>query len=383
MAKTSRKRIGLLMVNDDLGVVYYLCNIVQSLSYLQDKTKPEIILFYDNSTQKYLNIFKSYTDIKFERIVYPNLLKLYFMSVVTQKNFFVHRLQTNYCLNGIFPINDLLFKNPSKKTKLVGWITDFQHKFYPDFFGRFNIITREFRFNNLLKNADGIVLSSEDSKSHLNQFYNNPTVPLYVLNFVSHVNSIQSANCEETLQKYCIYKPFFVVSNQFYRHKNHMVVFKAISNVVQRGYTNFDVVFTGKKEDYRDLTFYASIEKIIKEKKIEKNVKILGLIPREEQLLLLKTSLAIIQPSFFEGWNTSIEDAKTLQKQVICSNIAVHKEQMGENAFYFDPENDLELAEILISFQYNKNVNLLPLFDNFNDRVDNFSSNFTRLFDEN
>ena len=382
MAKADRKRIGLLMINDDLGVVYYLNNIVQSLSNLPNENKPLIILFYDETTQKHLNIFKDYVDVKFEKTVYPNSLKLYFLSVVTQRNYFVHSLQSNHCLDGIFPVNDILFKNSSKQTKLVGWITDFQHKFYPNFFGRFNRIIREFRFNNLLNNADAIILSSEDAKSHLFRFYKHSQASLNILNFVSHANSIKCPNGEKVLEKYNIRKPFFIVSNQFYKHKNHILVLKAIRNIIHKGYTDFEIVFTGKKEDYRDKTFYATIEKIIKEFKIENNIKILGLIPREEQLSLLRTSLAIIQPSFFEGWNTSIEDAKTLQKQVICSDIDVHKEQMGDRAYYFNPESDVQLADILINF-LSKNIKNLPIFDNFNDRVNQFTLNFIRLFDEN
>lgn len=382
MAKADRKRIGLLMINDDLGVVYYLNNIVQSLANLPNEDKPSIILFYDNTTQKHLNIFKNYNDIKFEKTVYPNLLKLYFLSIITQTNYFINHLQSIHSLNGIFPVNDLLFKNSLKRTKLVGWITDFQHKFYPNFFGRFNRFVREFRFNNLLKNADAIVLSSEDTKSHLFRFYGHSQASLHILNFVSHANLIQCPNGEKVLEKYNIHKPFFIVSNQFYKHKNHIVVIKAIKNIVVKGYTDFEIVFTGKKEDYRNKTFYPSIERLIKESKIENNVKILGLIPREEQLSLLKSSLAIIQPSFFEGWNTSIEDAKTLQKQVICSDIDVHKEQMGDKAYYFNPENNSQLADILINFQL-KNIKNLPSFDNFNDRVNQFTLNFIQIFDEN
>ncbi|MEA5461276.1 glycosyltransferase family 1 protein [Arcicella sp. LKC2W] len=382
MAKADRKRIGFLMINDDLGVVYYLNNIVKSLSNLPDNDKPSIILFYDNTTQKHLSIFKNYNDIKFEKTVYPNLLKLYLLSIVTQTNYFINRLQSTHSLDGIFPVNDLLFKNSLKRTKLVGWITDFQHKFYPNFFSRFNRFVREFRFNKLLKNADDIVLSSEDTKSHLFRFYKQTHASLHVLNFVSHANLIQCTDSEKVLEKYNILKPFFIVSNQFYKHKNHIVVIKAIKNIVDKGYTDFEIVFTGKKEDYRDKTFYPKIEKFIKEYKIENNVKILGLIPREEQLSLLKSSVAIIQPSFFEGWNTSIEDAKTLQKQVICSDIEVHEEQMGDKAYYFNPENDLQLANILMRLLL-KNIKVLPIFDNFNDRVNQFSSKFIQIFDEN
>ena len=56
-------------------------------------------------------------------------------------------------------------------------------------------------------------------------------------------------------------------------------------------------------------------------------------------------SIAIIQPSYFEGWSTVVEDAKAMNQFVIASDIAVHKEQLKVNYCLFDPKNDQELAE--------------------------------------
>jgi hypothetical protein len=65
----------------------------------------------------------------------------------------------------------------------------------------------------------------------------------------------------------------------------------------------------------------------------------LGLIDRRKQLKLMQHSKAVIQPSLFEGWSTVIEDAKALSKTVIASDIPVHKEQLNDHGFYFEPHN--------------------------------------------
>jgi len=42
----------------------------------------------------------------------------------------------------------------------------------------------------------------------------------------------------------------------------------------------------------------------------------------------MKNAQAVIQPSFFEGWSTVVEDAKSLNQHIIVSDLEVHKEQL-------------------------------------------------------
>ncbi|MEQ8925246.1 MAG: glycosyltransferase, partial [Fulvivirga sp.] len=78
-----------------------------------------------------------------------------------------------------------------------------------------------------------------------------------------------------------------------------------------------------------------------------------GFVDREDQLILMKNSLAVIQPSFFEGWSTVIEDAKLLGKPVLASNLDVHKEQLGKAGYFFDPKDSSELMELLLKVSGN------------------------------
>jgi glycosyltransferase involved in cell wall biosynthesis len=73
----------------------------------------------------------------------------------------------------------------------------------------------------------------------------------------------------------------------------------------------------------------------------------LGFIERKEQLLLMKSSISVIQPSLFEGWSTVVEDAKAMSKHIILSSLEVHREQLNENVIFFKPDNEKELAEII------------------------------------
>lgn len=106
-------------------------------------------------------------------------------------------------------------------------------------------------------------------------------------------------------------------------------------------------IFTGKEEDFRDSEYPGQLKSLVKEYGLESEIRFLGFIPRNDQIELMRQSIAVIQPSLFEGWNTTIEDAKVFNKLVIASSLPVHKEQLGNKGIYFDVNDYNGLAKIL------------------------------------
>ncbi len=66
-------------------------------------------------------------------------------------------------------------------------------------------------------------------------------------------------------------------------------------------------------------------------------MRILGLIPKEDQLQLLRLCSVVVQPSLFEGWSTVVEEAVALGKRLVLSDLPVHREQSPPFAEYFEP----------------------------------------------
>jgi hypothetical protein len=63
--------------------------------------------------------------------------------------------------------------------------------------------------------------------------------------------------------------------------------------------------------------------------------------------LLMRASAAVLNPSLFEGWSTTVEECKSLGVRMIVSDLAVHCEQLGTNAEFFDPRNPSAIAAAL------------------------------------
>jgi glycosyltransferase involved in cell wall biosynthesis len=80
----------------------------------------------------------------------------------------------------------------------------------------------------------------------------------------------------------------------------------------------------------------------------------LGIIPHDHLFQLMRQSLAVLQPSIFEGWSTTVEEVKSLGKRIILSDLPVHREQNPPQARYFDPQNpEVLAAELLKAFAEN------------------------------
>jgi glycosyltransferase involved in cell wall biosynthesis len=70
----------------------------------------------------------------------------------------------------------------------------------------------------------------------------------------------------------------------------------------------------------------------------------LGKIPFDHLVGLMRHATAFINPSHFEGWSTSVEEAKSMGKQILLSDLPVHREQCPDRAFFFSPDDPEALA---------------------------------------
>jgi glycosyltransferase involved in cell wall biosynthesis len=121
-------------------------------------------------------------------------------------------------------------------------------------------------------------------------------------------------------------------------------VIEALAILKQRN-INPVIACTGEVYDHRYPEYSKEILDLIRQKKLESQFITLGLISRLDQIQLMRRSLAVIQPSLFEGWSTVVEDARSLGKVIILSNISVHLEQNPPNAIFFASDRVEDLVE--------------------------------------
>ncbi len=360
-----------------LGGVYYLINLVNSFNYLNfdEKSAPEFVIFYCNASKGFIKLF-SYPNIEFIQLEEFDEKRTFLKSVVLQKNLFLSPKIKASNIDGLYPFNNFPAPTPTQ-IKLISWYPDLQHKFYPEYFTSFNLWQREFRLKCLLKHSKNLVVSSHTVKSHFDKWYDLKNLNINVLQFVSLTEDLTLSHKNDLLEKYAIKEPYFMVSNQFYKHKDHYTVLKAI-DILKQKEKSFQVVLTGKMQDYRDPKHISKLKAFIQSHQLQDSIRLLGVIPRDEQLSLMKFARAVVQPSLFEGWSTVVEDVKSLNASIIASDIEIHKEQLNDNGLLFEATNPNSLAEKMeLSL---KNSSLSSTNFTYINHIKTFANNFLELF---
>lgn len=242
-----------------------------------------------------------------------------------------------------FPISELLH---SVTPNPIQWIADFQHCWLPQLFDRKVRLLINMALWLRLHTTGDIVVSSEHARADALRFFGTPRARLHVLRFATVPQSSWYGDWRPVQLKYGLPENYLIISNQFWAHKDHKTVFEAVRLLKSQG-ERVVVVCTGPTVDYRDPTFFPRIKARPAELGIDDQVRILGLIPREDQMLLMRGASAVVQPSLFEGWNTALEEARALGKPVIASDFPVHIEQDLPGALYFRRGDPVDCAKAI------------------------------------
>lgn len=268
----------------------------------------------------------------------------------------------------------------------IRWIPDFQHNHFPEFFPPEDVAARNADYRSVAESSIPLVLSSQNCLRDFKKYYPSDKTNIYVVPFVSYIEPIikklTNDRRTEILKKHGIAnKKYVCIMNQFWKHKNHIIVLQAMQNYyTKRPESEFYFVFTGKMEDYRNQEYIKSLKQIMEENTVAPHIKMLGFIDREEQLAVMSGAEYVIQPSLFEGWGTVVEDAKVLDKTVLLSDIPVHREQKSEKCILFDPYDAEKLAELIEAENEKEHIDDIKAgVEDMYVRAEKYSKEFERL----
>ena len=334
------------------GGINYLSNILSALTDLNDESI-EPVFFVGNDVSddelKQIAQYLKIEPIRSELLTRGSIRRIVriFCSLFLQRDYLFEKILNKNGIDVVFQHSDwfgLRFKIPT-----LAWIADFQHRHLPDMFSRFNYWKREIGYRALSRSATTILVSSNDCKCDCENFYPKSKNKIRVLQFVVKTNAkIFNCDTELTRRKYNLPPRFMFLPNQFWKHKNHISVIKALGLIKERG-QSVVVAVSGNINDVRNPDYPREILSIVKELKLESEFRILGLIPYEDIGPLMRVSVAVVNPSFFEGWSTTVEEAKAIGVPLLLSDIRVHREQSPSVCRFFNPYDVTDIANIIVS----------------------------------
>lgn len=331
---------------------HYLRNLFIALRSLDQP--PEIVLFFPRKPldQSY-EMLRPYADRE---------LKISYARPLLERVKYFAQRKTRVDLHVDSPIAyflrdqgiDALFTNGEQfgawfNLPLLAWYTDFQHMHLPEMFSPQDIKDRNQGLALVARWATRVILSSHDALSDFQQAHPEAADKGRVLSFVSQIPaSIYDAPPGPVCDQYHLPERFIYLPNQFWKHKNHLTTLEAL-NLAREQRPDLAIVCTGNTHDYRNPLYLSQdILPLIASRGLHDHLIILGMVPHDHVFALLRQSLAVLQPSFFEGWSSTVEETKSIGKRMLLSDIPVHREQAPPQSIFFDPHDAAALARCLI-----------------------------------
>ncbi len=105
---------------------------------------------------------------------------------------------------------------------MISWSADFQHLHYSEFFSKKQILGWNTRLKNTLRNTHNLLLSSHNARKDLGKFFQTTKgLKIHIFHFVSIIDDLEQVDIEDLRKKYHLPESYFLISNQFHKHKNH------------------------------------------------------------------------------------------------------------------------------------------------------------------
>jgi glycosyltransferase involved in cell wall biosynthesis len=234
----------------------------------------------------------------------------------------------------------------------IAWVPDFQHRHLPGMFGPANLIRRELGFQAQFRSGRRVMVSSEDARGSCMRSYGVPKERIDVVRFaVPYAGRPSDDEVQRSIEAHGLPARYFFLPNQFWRHKNHDAVVDAVRRLRERGRTDIVVAASGGASHPTNEAVLARVRRRTDERGLGSTLRLLGRIPYADVVGLLLGCRALLQPSRFEGWSTTIEEAKALGVPTVLSDLPVHREQAPDAAAFFDPARPEQLADALEAVQ--------------------------------
>ena len=362
-----------------LGGYNYYKNLFKCLDNFPNKKITPVIITDKKEELLQDKFFSKLEIIETQLVSRSNLSRKIFnklLIIIFNKNFYIDNLLEK---------NNIKILSHSgwigKKSKILNypWIPDFQELHLPENFSFLDKVIRRARVFFCNHFSTKILVSSKNVKRDLRSINIQAAKNSLLIKHSVDVPSYSELKSFSYLKtKYKIGNNYFFLPNHYWKHKNHLVVLRALSESIKK--INFQIISTGNMSDHRHPRYIEKIKDYILEKKIKKNYRMLKVIPYIDMISLMYYSIALINPSKSEGWSNTVEQAKAMNKKVILSNIDVHIEQRNKNCIFFKPDDFKKLNIILnkefIKFKKKKN-NFFKRYDNKNKLLkDSFIRNY-------
>jgi glycosyltransferase involved in cell wall biosynthesis len=332
------------------GGYYYLLNLLCVLRKFESERITPILLVGEDEAQERLAPFQGLPGLEIRRSRALNRSRQTFVAaraVLFGCDTEFRALLREAALDVLFEA--AMFYGWRPGCRVLAWFPDFQHRALPHLFTPVGWWRRELGFRLQVTARRHVIVSSHDARAHALHHYLAPQ-HVSVVRFALPPPSVHDVErISETVRKYGLPSRYFFMPNQFWLHKNHLLVIEALARLAQHGDVP-TVLASGQQVDPRHHGHFERVREAVHQHGLDPYFLMPGLLPKEDMAPLLLGATALLNPSLYEGWSTPVEEAKSAGVPMILSDLDVHREQAEGQAVFFARHDPGALADALRTF---------------------------------
>ena len=233
--------------------------------------------------------------------------------------------------------------NPlSKKMRVIGPVHDLMHRYetrFPEISAPAEFSARERMFGRHAKYAAAVLVDSAIGKKQLIECYGVAESKVHILPFIPSPLLTEPADRPSSIAT--INAPFIFYPAQFWPHKNHMAIIRAIAMLPED--LPLHCVFVGTT----DKEAFAPVREAIEKAGLSERVHILGYVSDADVAWFYKNAFALVMATFCGPTNIPPLEAMQYGCPVVASAVYGMPEQCGDAALYIDPRKPEQIAEAL------------------------------------
>ena len=247
--------------------------------------------------------------------------------------------------------NEIPFDIHKTGIRSVVSIHDIIFERYPEQYSRIDVEIYKRKFRYACEHADKVIAISEQTKKDIMEFFRTPQEKIAVC--YQSCNPAFGKIIDEKIrqqikEKYSLPDQYFLYVGSIIERKNLLGICKAI--YLLRNDFKIPLVVIGDGTKYKQ-----QVKDFIKQNGLDNQVIFLSDDPMakvassflraEDFPAIYQMAIAMIYPSFFEGFGIPVLEALYSRLPVITSNVSSLPEAGGNGAYYVNPNSAAEIAE--------------------------------------
>jgi len=216
-------------------------------------------------------------------------------------------------------------------------------------------ITRYYKkyFPRFVQKADHLVTVSEYSKQDIQQVYGTPAAKITVAHNAADESFVKSSpeKMAAFRNKFGVQQPFFLAVGSIHPRKNINRLLQAFELFKNKTGSKVCLVLVGNR-----YLWTTEMENTLNGLQHKNDIVFTGHLTKAELVQAYSSAMALVFPSYFEGFGIPLVEAMQCECAVTCARATSFPEVAGNAALYFDPFDVQDMAAKLEEISVNENL---------------------------